>query len=143
MSAGWFAPRAIPVQSNFNPFNKGVDMNETTRQAIDRQEVAYEAELRVREGKGVPLNCKHCRNGFRGSDVECVNGVLIDIDEYTEGWPRDHSYPPAPCHVDYCSSCCGTGEDDGGDCAKCDGSGYMGGRNDCQKRLLFHSGLDK
>lgn len=48
-------------------------------------------------------DCKHCRNGFLenryGQDVECVNGVLIDIDVYTEGWPRDEVFPVAPCHL--------------------------------------------
>ena len=47
--------------------------------------------------------CKHCQNGWFhdqrfGADVECVNGVLIDIDEYTDGWQRDVAYPVAPCH---------------------------------------------
>jgi hypothetical protein len=46
--------------------------------------------------------CKHCLNGFLdnrfGQDVECVNGVLIDIDVATDGWPRDVHYPVAPCH---------------------------------------------
>lgn len=46
--------------------------------------------------------CKHCRNGFLdnrvGQDVECVNGVLIDIDVAFEGWARDVDYPVAPCH---------------------------------------------
>lgn len=46
--------------------------------------------------------CKHCRNGFLdnkfGQDVECVNGVLIDIDVAHEGWQRDVNYPVAPCH---------------------------------------------
>jgi hypothetical protein len=50
--------------------------------------------------------CKHCRNGFfyRGSgfyfgqDVECVNGVLIDIDEAHEGPAMDVIRPVAPCH---------------------------------------------
>ena len=47
--------------------------------------------------------CKHCQNGWfhdqrYGEDVECVNGVLIDIDVATEGWQRDVSYPVAPCH---------------------------------------------
>ena len=45
--------------------------------------------------------CKHCRNGFFdgrfGQDVECVNGVLIDIDEAHDG-PRDVCHPVAPCH---------------------------------------------
>lgn len=42
--------------------------------------------------------CRYCRNGwFSGTDVECVNGVLIDIDIAHEGWQRDVEYPPAPC----------------------------------------------
>lgn len=49
-----------------------------------------------------PVKCAFCRNGFLGNrygeDVECVNGVLIDIDVYTEGWERDTLYPVAPCH---------------------------------------------
>lgn len=47
-------------------------------------------------------DCSHCRNGFLenkfGQDVECVNGILIDIDEAYEGWQRDVAYPVAPCH---------------------------------------------
>lgn len=47
-------------------------------------------------------NCKHCRMGFLGNrfgeDVECVNGVLIDIDEWHEGYARDVTRPVAPCH---------------------------------------------
>ena len=35
------------------------------------------------------MSCQHCKNGFLdgrfGQDVECVNGVLIDIDEAHEG----------------------------------------------------------
>jgi hypothetical protein len=51
----------------------------------------------------VSKDCKHCRNGWFddqkfGTDVECVNGVLIDIDIATEGWHRDMIYPVAPCH---------------------------------------------
>lgn len=51
--------------------------------------------------------CKHCQNGwfdpksggsYFGQDVECVNGVLIDIDVYMDGYPRDTLYPVAPCH---------------------------------------------
>lgn len=46
--------------------------------------------------------CAHCSNGWFddqrfGTDVECVNGVLIDIDVAHEGWQRDVVYPPAPC----------------------------------------------
>lgn len=46
--------------------------------------------------------CKFCNNGWLenkyGEDVECVNGVLIDIDTAMEGWRRDVIYPVAPCH---------------------------------------------
>lgn len=46
--------------------------------------------------------CKHCQNGFLGGrfgqDVECVNGVLIDIDEAYEGASPDVVRPVAPCH---------------------------------------------
>lgn len=84
--------------------------------------------------------CLHCKHGFMGSDIECVNGVLIDIDEFTEGWQTDVLYPPAPCHPLYCVSCKGSGEKalEGGavtDCADCEGSGYRGGASDCQERL--------
>lgn len=49
------------------------------------------------------MACKHCQNGWfhdqrYGQDVECVNGVLIDIDVAHEGWQRDTDYPVAPCH---------------------------------------------
>lgn len=85
-------------------------------------------------------NCAFCKNGFMGSDVECINGVLIDIDEFTEGWTRDAIYPPAPCHPKYCGACAGTGDagdDDVGfsDCEWCGGTGYLGGVVDCQSRL--------
>lgn len=48
------------------------------------------------------MTCRHCKNGWFdnqqfGTDVECVNGVLIDIDVAHEGWQRDVVYPPAPC----------------------------------------------
>lgn len=52
-------------------------------------------------------DCPHCSNGwfdpksggfYFGQDVECVNGVLIDIDEYTEGHSPDVLRPVAPCH---------------------------------------------
>ena len=47
--------------------------------------------------------CKHCNNGHFpeqqfGQDVECVNGVLIDIDVAHDGWSPDTVYPVAPCH---------------------------------------------
>ena len=71
-----------------------------------------------------PAECPHCSNGYMGSDVECVNGILIDIDEFTEGYDPDVSRVPAPCHPGRCSACAGTGEEDGGDCEGCDGSGY-------------------
>lgn len=47
--------------------------------------------------------CQHCLNGWFsdhrfGPDVECVNGILIDIDVYHDGYQRDVNYPVAPCH---------------------------------------------
>lgn len=48
------------------------------------------------------MGCKHCENGYFGrrfgQDVECVNGVLIDIDEFNEGWSGNTVHPVAPCH---------------------------------------------
>jgi hypothetical protein len=48
------------------------------------------------------MACEHCDNGFLnnrfGQDIECVNGVLIDIDTASEGWQKDLNYPVAPCH---------------------------------------------
>lgn len=78
--------------------------------------------------------CKHCNNGYleRG-DVECVNGVLIDIDVAHEGWQRDVAYAPAPCMA--CEKCHGTGERGRGQCRACDGSGWLGGENLSQERL--------
>lgn len=91
------------------------------------------------------MACQFCENGFRGSDVECVNGVLIDIDEYHEGWQDDVIYPPAPCHPNFCKPCNGSGwcpdgvESDSDDCPTCEGTGYVGGNSDCQERLAERS----
>lgn len=61
--------------------------------------------------------CPHCNYGhFEGTDVECVNGVLIDIDVAHEGWQRDVCYPLAPCHPDF-------------------GKPESEQQNDCQERL--------
>lgn len=54
--------------------------------------------------------CTHCKNGWFedqrfGCDVECVNGILIDIDEAHEGWQRDVNYPVAPCHPMWPKQC--------------------------------------
>lgn len=56
--------------------------------------------------------CKHCQNGWfqdqrYGQDVECVNGILIDIDVYHDGYPRDTIYPVAPCHPMWERQCAG------------------------------------
>lgn len=73
--------------------------------------------------------CHHCRNGWFpgqewGEDVECVNGVLIDIDVAHEGWQRDTVYPPAPC------------------IAREWGRGYKPGWGDeCQRRLAEWASL--
>jgi hypothetical protein len=54
--------------------------------------------------------CQHCRNGFFedrrfGPDIECVNGILIDIDTYRDGYQRDVEYPVAPCHPNWDDQC--------------------------------------
>lgn len=61
---------------------------------------------RISELKELAGNpCRFCHGGWLdnryGQDVECVNGVLIDIDVATEGWQRDVAYPVAPCHPSY------------------------------------------
>lgn len=33
-----------------------------------------------------------------GENIECVNGVLIDIDEAMAGWDNRANYSVAPCH---------------------------------------------
>jgi len=54
--------------------------------------------------------CQYCQDGwfdknisnfYFGIDVVCVNGVLIDIDEYCEGYQLNLSYTIAPCHPDW------------------------------------------
>jgi DnaJ-class molecular chaperone len=81
--------------------------------------------------------CKLCRNGFLGNrfgqDVECVRGVLIDIDEAMEGWQRDVAYPPAPCEA--CEKCKGSGVRTSGNCGACRGTGWKSGRDESQQRL--------
>lgn len=83
--------------------------------------------------------CSKCGHQFPG-DVECIAGIAIDYDEFFEGWQTDVSYPPAPCHPGYCKPCKGTGDDsegrpDSDDCRHCGGTGYAGGKDDCQERL--------
>ena len=79
-------------------------------------------------------NCTHCKSGWldRG-DIECVNGVLIDIDEAHEVWQQDVLYPPSPCQA--CSSC--DGEAFGGqiECPTCNSTGWKSGKNESLSRL--------
>lgn len=76
-------------------------------------------------------DCKHCRNGWLenryGEDVECVNGVLIDIDIAHEGWDRVQVYPPAPCEA--CQACGGAG------CDQCNETGWRSGEYESTERL--------
>jgi hypothetical protein len=67
------------------------------------------------------FKCALCRNGYLWQgDLECVNGVLIDIDVAHEGWQRDVDYPPAPCEE--CSKCAGVGQTESGEtCIPCNG----------------------
>jgi hypothetical protein len=55
-------------------------------------------------------NCSHCINGWFqdqrfGADVECINGILIDIDVYMEGFSPDVCYYVAPCHPHWNDQC--------------------------------------
>lgn len=83
--------------------------------------------------------CPGDRRCHLGGDIECINGVRIDVDVYTEGWERDAIYPPGPCHPKFCRACNGTGEAKAShptdDCPKCMGTGYRGGDCDAQQRL--------
>jgi hypothetical protein len=78
--------------------------------------------------------CTHCKNGYLGiGDIECVNGVMIDIDVAHEGWQHDVAYPPAPCEA--CRKCSGSGQRGRGNCRACMGTGWCGGTNESQERL--------
>lgn len=88
------------------------------------------------------FKCKghRCQLSHLGQDVECVNGVAIDIDVFTSGWSRDTLQTLAPCHPHYCSNCWGTGSisEDGDtveDCPKCDGIGATNGVNNSLELL--------
>ena len=75
--------------------------------------------------------CKHCKNGWFwdqrfGQDVECVNGVLIDIDVAHDGYQLDVNYPVAPCHPKWKAQKAGRRFD-----------------NDCQERLAEWASLDQ
>lgn len=74
------------------------------------------------------MTCTECRNGWldRG-DIECVNGVMIDIDEAFEGTQTDVCYPPAPCMA--CERCAGSG------CDACNDTGWIGGKDISQELL--------
>lgn len=91
------------------------------------------------------LQCPYCNNGHLGhGDLECVNGVMIDIDEFWEGWRQDFSYPPAPCSR--CKSCDGNSfvSDLRGvltECAACSGTGWKSGKDESYERLLAASDL--
>lgn len=84
------------------------------------------------------MTCQQCRNGFLGNrygqDVECVNGVLIDIDVAHEGWQLDVDYPPAPCMA--CARCGGSGQTRAArKCRYCRGTGWKSKQNESQERL--------
>ena len=56
--------------------------------------------------------CRYCRNGWFedqrfGQDVECINGILIDVDVAHDGRQTDVDYPVAPCHPHWADQCDG------------------------------------
>jgi len=64
---------------------------------------------------------------FLGGDVECCNGVAMDVDEYREGWNPETIYPPCSCNPNGCKRCKGTGfvgENRERECSTCDGTGW-------------------
>lgn len=65
-----------------------------------------------------------------GHDIECKHGILIDADEYHEGFAPDVIRQPCSCNPKFCKSCNGTGEktyaDGVGDCPDCE-CGWVGG----------------
>lgn len=81
---------------------------------------------------------ERCHLASKGwpQDFECINGVAMDIDEWSEGFINDETRPLAPCHPGFCTSCSGTGYNkDTGDCPACNGEGNTLGQNDSIARL--------
>jgi DNA-binding winged helix-turn-helix (wHTH) protein len=111
------------------------------------KEAGFPGEIRTIVGRGFELVLtvapRRCAGGKRcnlGGDLECINGIVIDVDEFTEGWDPHVNYKPAPCHPLWCEPCKGTGEAgpevaDSDDCPSCQGTGYRGGKGDSQERL--------
>ncbi len=56
-------------------------------------------------------------------DDWCFNGVIMDTDEFYEGYERDVIYPPCKCNPKYCDHCEGAGHlyvpDGSIDCENC------------------------
>jgi len=84
------------------------------------------------------MTCTHCNNGqFNDTDIMCISGVLIDVDEFTEGWQRDIAYPPAPCMC--CRVCKGAAWNGEEECGACGSTGWNGGRDLSQEALADHA----
>ncbi|KXJ56540.1 MAG: hypothetical protein AXW12_00470 [Thalassospira sp. Nap_22] len=91
--------------------------------------------------------CDLHSEGIYARDYECINGIAIDIDNYTEGSWDMGFVGPAPCHPHYCESCCGTGErnhcvngiENDDECGHCGGTGYTNQINDSIERLTAYS----
>ena len=78
--------------------------------------------------------CTHYKNGcLDHGDIECVNGVLIDIDEAHEGYQRDVCYPPCPCQA--CPSCRGEAFNGEIECSACNSTGWRSGKDESLSRL--------
>lgn len=87
------------------------------------------------------VNCRHCDNGHLGrGDVQCVNGVLIDIDVAHDEYQLDVDYPPGPCFS--CEKCGGSGylDEDYTPCPDCGETGWRSGVNRSQAFLAEWSG---
>ena len=68
-------------------------------------------------------------------DLECCQGVLMDCDEYHEGWDPTVVYPPCRFNPARCPTCDGTGDAPPmmaealkrDDCEDCRGTGWKDG----------------
>lgn len=71
----------------------------------------------------------HGSNTEVGAEYGCHDGVLMDDDEYMEGWDDNQIYPPCRNNPAACPDCKGTshvlhGPECGDWCPSCEGTGW-------------------
>ena len=100
------------------------------KQLVTLKEIAMK---KIMSGKKQPTRrvFQPCNQRIAG-DIECCDGIVMDVDEYREGWQRDVIYQPHDCNPRFCATCSGTGEvpaniaSDSDDCPNCEGTGWIG-----------------